>query len=164
MGQAASRQAAKQAQKAASSGAKATGAAAPRPPPLGRAVADAPSVTEDAEKALKQRQLQETVELLKPQHPPMAPVPVGGKPTRPGSPLTPPLPDMATGFFRGQISDPRDASQEAFLTRHSGFSKKDLTEQQELAPDLLKFLQDAGPIVKTVNKVCYFLLQFNGIF
>jgi hypothetical protein len=152
MGQAASRQAAKQVQKAASNGAKATGVAAPRPPPLGRPIADAPVVTEDAEKALEARQLRETMELLKPQHPPMAPVPVG-KPPRPDYPVTPPQADIGTGFFRGQISDPRDSSQADFLTRLGGYTKKDLTEQQELAPDLLKFLQDAGPIEKKLNKV-----------
>ena len=138
MGNAASREVAKQAQKAAGSGAQ-TAAKAPRPPPLGRSSADAPDVIEDPQAPLRQRQLQETQALLQPEPKRTAPVPA-----------RPPVPDGNSGFFRGQISDPRDVAQEKFLLHQSGGNQKD---QQELAPDLLKFLQDAGPLEKKVNKV-----------
>lgn len=153
MGQAASRQAVKEVQKVAKSAtlpSAAAAAAAPRPPPLGRPVADAPEATEDAIKALRERQVKETQDLLKPQ--PGA----GGPPPQSGPPQMP-QPDQNSGFYRGQISDPRDVSQEKFLAHQSGAPQSGAaskpTQAPELAPDLLKFLQDAGPLEKKVNKV-----------
>lgn len=137
MGNAASREVAKQAQKAAGSGAQ-TAAKGPRPPPLGRASAEAPDVIEDAQAPLRQRQQQETQALLQPEP----------KRTTAPAPARPPVPDGNSGFFRGQISDPRDVAQEKFLMHQSGNKKDPL----EIAPDLLKFLQDAGPLEKKINK------------
>ncbi|CAB9524418.1 expressed unknown protein [Seminavis robusta] len=150
MGNSASRHAAQQIQRAAGKEAgKAAAAAPPRPPPLGRASADAPAVIEDAEKALQERQQREAIEFSKPQQAPQPKDPATA--TRPPPP--PPRPDINTGFLRGQISDPRDAAQEQFLVHQSGNKTNAQTqEQQELAPDLLKFLQDAGPLEKKVNK------------
>ena len=150
MGQAASKQAVQQAKKVVGDPSKLTrpsaaaSAAAPRPPPLGRPVADAPEVTEDAIKALKERQQKETKELMGPRPPSMAPPP-------PGPPQMP-QPDANSGFFRGQITDPRDVAQERFLVHQSGAPKKQ-EQTPELAPDLLKFLQDVGPLEKKLNKV-----------
>ena len=154
MGQAASRQAAKQVQKAAGSNAakSATAAAAPRPPPLGRPSADAPDVIEDAEKALQSRQEKELEHLSRPMPPsqyrssPLAPP----RNYAPPAPLPPPQADAETGFFRGQLTDPRDVSQEKFLKHQQGGKPN----PQELAPDLLKFLTDVGPLQKKVKKVC----------
>ena len=181
MGQAASRQAAKQVQKAAKTAAgngnaktaakaaiNATPEPAARPPPLGRAYAEAPEVTEDATEALKKRQQKEAKELLQPPPPQAAaatqPGPVstpGGRqqPPRPGQPpqqappqhlQQKPQADPNSGFFRGQIVDPRDVAQEQFLIHHQGGKGQ---PSQEMAPDLLKFLQDAGPLEKKVDKV-----------
>lgn len=149
MGQAASRQATKQAKKLVGDPSKLTlpssaaQSAAPRPPPLGRPVADAPEHTEDAIKALSERQAKETQDLMRP---------TGGgnhRPPTPGPPQTP-QPDQNSGFYRGQITDPRDVAQERFLIQRSGAPKSQQTP--ELAPDLLKFLQDVGPLEKRINK------------
>lgn len=151
MGQAVSRQAAKQAKKVVGDPTKLTlpssaaSAAAPRPPPLGRPVADAPAVIEDATKALTERQQKESQDLLRPQT-------SGSAPPTP-SPPQGPHPDQNSGFFRGQLTDPRDVAQEQFLVHQSGAPKP--KETPELAPDLLKFLQDAGPLEKKVNKVSF---------
>ena len=151
MGQAASRQAGKAAQRAAKSGgSKAAGSSAPkpRPPPLGRPVADEPEVTEDANKALKQRQQREQQDFFQ------------GTPTSPppskGTAGAMPQPDQNTGFFRGQnpVEDPRDVAQEQFLVQQSGGSKK----LEEMSPELLKFLKDAGPLQKKVNKVSFVMM------
>ena len=152
MGNAASREVVKQAQKAAGSGASAAATKAPRPPPLGRASADAPDVIEDPQAPLRQRQQQETQALLQPEPRRTTPTPIGGNGSAlPRAPAHPPIPDANTGFFRGQVSDPRDVAQEKFLIHQSGGTKGQ--DPLELAPDLLKFLQDAGPLEKKVNKV-----------
>jgi hypothetical protein len=113
---------------------------------LGRPVADEPEVTEDASKALKQRQQREQRELI---HgtPPSPP------PSKGTAGTTMPQPDQNTGFFRGQypVEDPRDVAQEQFLVQQSGGSKK----LEEMSPELLNFLKDAGPLQKKVNKVSF---------
>ena len=135
----AARQAAKKGPSVVGNAAKsAAPAAKPRPPPLGRPSADAPEVIEDATKALKERQLKENQELMKPSSGP--------------APPQMPMPDENSGFYRGQISDPRDTAQAQFLAHQSGANLK-AQQAPELSPDLLKFLQDMGPLEKKVNKV-----------
>lgn len=142
MGQGASRQAAKHAQRAAKNGGPKTSSAAPRPPPLGRAEADEPEVIEDATRALQQRQQKEQNELLKG---------VSQQQQQSQSQRQPARPDPNSGFFRGgaPVEDPRDVAQEKFLVHQSGGKK----EMEEISPDLLQFLKDAGPLQKKVNKV-----------
>ena len=90
-------------------------------------------------------------------------MPVDGVPR---SPPPPPVPDSNTGFYRGQLSDPRDTAQEKFLIHQSGGGNNNNNaisnnangnnkDDLELAPDLLKFLKEAGPLQKKVNKVRY---------
>jgi hypothetical protein len=112
---------------------------------LGRPEADAPEVTEDATKALKQRGQRERQEELNKHDP--AP-----------STLQQVQADQNTGFFRGAapVEDPRDVAQEQFLVHQGGGQNK----LEEMSPDLLQFLKDAGPLQKKVNKVRkdYYLL------
>jgi len=146
---------------AGAAGAAAAAAAAPRPPPLGRPFADAPDVIEDSEAPLRQRQQEEARALAQPEasFTTLQQQQKQQQQQQSAARLTqPPQPDANTGFYRGQISDPRDVAQEKFLVHQSGESKD---ASQELAPDLLQFLKDAGPLEKKLNRVRTYVLYYS---
>lgn len=58
---------------------------------------------------------------------------------------TQPKPDKLTGFYRGSAYSDREESQEEFLRKRSK------NDNQEMPPELIKFMRDLGPLQKFEN-------------